>query len=156
MLQVRKCVGLWSGLGLLGCAASLSAVPDAVPPESLPASVRACAAQPDPGQRLACYDREVARFAEATPRGGSVTAATAQETPGAVTSGPVIARVRSIEHPQSGLLLRLDNGQVWQEVQAVTGDLSLRVGDTVRIEKHLGAYWLTGPHVQGMSVRQKV
>jgi hypothetical protein len=52
------------------------------------------------------------------------------------------------------MVLHLDNGQVWQEVQGVSGDLSLREGDTVKIEKHLGAYWLSGPHVSSMKVRQ--
>jgi hypothetical protein len=36
----------------------------------------------------------------------------------------------------------------------VSGDLSLREGDTVKIEKHFGSYWLTGPHVSSMRVRQ--
>jgi hypothetical protein len=40
-------------------------------------------------------------------------------------------------------------------VQSVAGDLSLREGDTVKIDKHLGAYWLSGPHVASMRVRQK-
>jgi hypothetical protein len=53
------------------------------------------------------------------------------------------------------MVLHLDNGQVWQEIQSTTGDLSLQVGDTVKIDKHLGSYWLTGPHVSGMKVRQK-
>jgi len=53
------------------------------------------------------------------------------------------------------LTWHLDNGQVWQEVQSVAGDLSLREGDTVKIDKHLGAYWLSGPHVASMRVRLK-
>ncbi len=53
------------------------------------------------------------------------------------------------------MILHLDNGQVWQEVQSVSGDLSLREGDTVQIDKHLGSYWLSGPHVTSMKVRQK-
>jgi hypothetical protein len=69
--------------------------------------------------------------------------------------GTVVAQLLSIEHPASGRLLRLDNGQVWQQVLPVAGDLSLRVGDTVKIEKRLGSFWLSGPHVRGMSVRPK-
>jgi hypothetical protein len=72
-----------------------------------------------------------------------------------VTRGSFTARVTRIKHAQVGMLLYLDNGQVWQELQAVAGDLSLRPGDTVEIEKHLGSFYLTGPHVYGMSVRQK-
>jgi hypothetical protein len=53
------------------------------------------------------------------------------------------------------MILHLDNGQVWQEVQSVSGDLSLREGDTVKIDKHFGSYWLSGPHVASMKVRQR-
>jgi hypothetical protein len=74
---------------------------------------------------------------------------------GFVTAGSITARVTRIKHAQAGMLLYLDNGQVWQEMQAVAGDLSLRPGDTVQIEKHLGSFYLTGPHVYGMSIRQK-
>jgi hypothetical protein len=53
------------------------------------------------------------------------------------------------------MVLHLDNGQVWQQLQQVPGDLTLQVGDTVKIDKRLGSYWLTGPHVSGMKVRQR-
>jgi hypothetical protein len=62
--------------------------------------------------------------------------------------------VVTIDHQPNELVLHLDNGQVWQEVQSVSGDLSLREGDTVKIERHLGSYWLRGPHVSSMKVRQ--
>jgi hypothetical protein len=181
--------------------------------ETLPASVRACAALTDSLQRLVCYDREVARFPEpaaktatkpeATPgasassartispaatSAGSATTPAAPSAPtalaaaasssgaaaatntGAVAggdaaaaqgsaaaakdSGRISARVITIDHHPNELVLHLDNGQVWQELQSVSGDLSLREGDTVKIEKHLGSYWLTGPHVSSMKVRQ--
>ena len=60
----------------------------------------------------------------------------------------------SIDHVPNEMVLHLDNGQVWQQLQAVTGDLSLKVGDSITIDKRLGSYWLTGPHVSGMKVRQ--
>jgi hypothetical protein len=177
--------------------------------ESLPASVRACAAETDSLRRLVCYDREVARFpaptanaASAPQVGGTIApraqtaspsqpasaassvatspAPTPQAAPptqtAATTGAPpavaadasasagdakradpthVTARVVSIDHRPNELSWHLDNGQVWQEVQSVAGDLSLREGDTVKIDKHLGAYWLSGPHVASMRVRQK-
>jgi hypothetical protein len=46
---------------VLGCVVSLTALP-VLGAESLPASVRACAAIADSLQRLVCYDREVAKF----------------------------------------------------------------------------------------------
>jgi hypothetical protein len=82
----------------------------------------------------------------------AVSGAGAHTRPG---SRAVNARVLRIEHSQGGLLLSLDNGQVWQEVQQTAGDLSLRPGDTVQIQRHFGSFFLTGPHVRDMSVRQK-
>jgi len=194
---------------------TLCAAPALAGAESLPASIRACAAEPDSLKRLVCYDREVARFpatkpaerkpttqrepatnpssggadaaSTASPAGtaspasaaspaGTTTAAntsaapapavaaassspapasTSQQDGNANSSGHVSARVVSIDHVPNEMVLHLDNGQTWQEMQSVPGDLSLQVGDTVKIDKRLGSYWLTGPHVSGMKVRQK-
>jgi hypothetical protein len=65
------------------------------------------------------------------------------------------ARVVSIDNSPSEMVLHLDNGQVWQQTQQISGDLSLRAGDTVKIDKKFGSYYLNGPHVAGMRVRQK-
>jgi len=186
----------------LAALPALTAFPAFAAVESLPASVRACAAETDSLRRLMCYDREVARFpapvakaapapqteattiapAQAPPApqvtptpanvpttqaaattgtppaaSGSNTTAAAADPGNATHSDPqhVTARIVSIDHRPNELTWHLDNGQVWQEVQAVAGDLSLREGDTVKIDKHLGSYWLSGPHVASMRVRQK-
>jgi hypothetical protein len=214
---------------VLGCVVSLVAVP-VMGAESLPASVRACAALTDSLQRLVCYDREVAKFptpaakteksapgtqpaqsarAEApagradaggesqvagaagvsgdpagvtsgyaittTPgaRGPTAVTSTAAGAPAgtnspapapksnstsaATASGDehVVAHIVSIDHQANEMILHLDNGQVWQEVQSVSGDLSLREGDAVKIDRHLGSFWLTGPHVTSMKVQRK-
>lgn len=182
---------------LLGCAASLAVIP-ALAAESLPASVRACAALTDSLQRLVCYDREVAKFpapaakAEKSVPGaqqavggqgaasGNMSGAGAVDSQGgasggsqapgvaaggssrAVTSGQVAsgddhvaAHIVSIDRQPNEMILHLDNGQVWQEVQSVSGDLSLREGDAVKIDRHLGSFWLTGPHVSSMKVQRK-
>lgn len=162
----------------------LCAAPALAGAESLPPSVRACAAETDSLKRLVCYDREVARYPEAKPTdskpttkhepaanppNGGATAATstaaASSAPPASPASPpqqsrqdvghFSARVVSIDHIPNEMVLHLDNGQAWQEMQSVPGDLSLQVGDTVKIDKRLGSYWLTGPHVSGMKVRQK-
>jgi hypothetical protein len=192
---------VWSRVGLLRWTVivSLSAWSAAGAAETLPASVRACAALTDSLQRLVCYDREVARFPEpaaktatkpeaapaksastptppaSTPSGaamssstGSATAATNTEAAGndqaaappsasaapRKDSGRISARVVTIDRQPNEMVLHLDNGQVWQQLQSVSGDLSLREGDTVKIEKRLGAYWLSGPHVSSMRVKQ--
>jgi hypothetical protein len=195
---------------LLGCAASLAVIP-ALAAESLPASVRACAALTDSLQRLVCYDREVAKFpapaakaekpvpgaGAAAASGGSAgvtsglavattpgaqgpTAVTSGQAAAATTSAPagtnspapapksnsaalavalgddhVAAHIVSIDRQSNEMILHLDNGQVWQEVQSVSGDLSLREGDAVKIDRHLGSFWLTGPHVSSMKVQRK-
>jgi hypothetical protein len=69
--------------------------------------------------------------------------------------GHLSARLVGIDRVPNEMVLHLDNGQVWQEQQSTAGDLSLQVGDTVKIDKHFGSYWLSGPHVSGMKVRQK-
>lgn len=51
------------------------------------------------------------------------------------------------------MVLHLDNGQVWRQIGRASGDLSLHVGDTVTIEKHLGSYWLSSRYVSEMQVR---
>ena len=148
--------------------------------ESLPASVRACTAETDSLRRLMCFDREVARFpdpkAAASQAKGNQPSATASTPPtppppaaapnDTSTSAPapkapdstgkpgrIVARVVSIDRSPNEMVLHLDNGQVWQDEQAV-GDLSLKVGDSVTIDKHFGSYYLNGPHVSGMKVRQ--
>lgn len=51
------------------------------------------------------------------------------------------------------MVLHLDNGQVWKQIGHASGDLTLQVGDSVTIEKHLGSYWLSSSHVSDMQVR---
>ena len=158
---------VWSRIGLLGWTVVVSLLASGGPAaaaETLPASVRACAAITDSLQRLVCYDREVARFPEpaattatkpaAAPAVAAAKAAPASAASPAKDSGRISARVVTIDHRPSEMVLHLDNGQVWQQLQSVSGDLSLREGDTVKIEKHFGSYWLSGPHVSSMRVRQ--
>jgi hypothetical protein len=165
---------------------ALPPLPAVASPDPLPASVRACAAVADVLQRLACYDREVARYPApkatgkhdtatssstntpaADPTATAATSAAIQ--PSAAVNTPtakaasqpaagsqsVTAHVVSIDHSSDAMVLHLDNGQAWEELQSVSGDLSLREGDSVTIDKHFGSYWLTGPHVSSMRVRQK-
>lgn len=185
--------------GLFAWALSLTMIPQVGAAESLPAGVRACAAETDRERRLDCFDREVARFpdskatsqaarnqptapprtppavstgsdAPATQTSAKASAANATSTN--ASSGPsdaaatrksdntdkpghIAAQLVSIERAPNEMVLHLDNGQVWEEVQSVAGDLSLKVGDNVTIDKRLGSYWLSGPHVSGMKVRQR-
>jgi hypothetical protein len=89
--------------------------------------------------------------ASAAASGADATAGTAA----ADSTQHFVAHLVSIERLPNEMILHLDNGQVWQEVQSVSGDLSLKEGDAVTIDRHFGSYWLTGPHVSSMKVRQK-
>jgi hypothetical protein len=73
----------------------------------------------------------------------------------AIDDAHISAHIVTIDHQPNQLVLHLDNGQVWQEVQSISGDLSLREGDGVKIDRHFGAYWLSGPHVSSMKVQRK-
>lgn len=81
--------------------------------------------------------------AVATPPGKSVDP---------VASG---ARIIAIDTYPDGVVLHLDNGQVWQEDEDTPVDLGLRVGDTVTLERVVGAYWVTGRHGATAKVRLK-
>jgi hypothetical protein len=171
--------------GLLAWALSQALFTQAWAAESLPASVRACAAEVDRERRLDCFDREVARFPDSkapsqatrtqpaarpapppntpVPPAAAQTAATppapdagsTEASSGTAKPGRIAARLVSIDRAANEMVLHLDNGQTWEEVQSVAGDLSLKVGDNVTIDKRLGSHWLTGPHVSGMKVRQR-
>ena len=65
------------------------------------------------------------------------------------------AHIIRLERSPDSMVLHLDNGQVWQQIGPASGDLSLREGDEVRIEKHLGGYWLSSRYVSDMQVRLK-
>ena len=65
----------------------------------------------------------------------------------------VTAQIASMDRSPNAMVLHLDNGQVWQQIGRASGDLTLEVGDSVTIEKHLGSYWLSASHVSDMQVR---
>ena len=63
------------------------------------------------------------------------------------------AQVAHLERSPDSMLLHLDNGQVWRQIGRASGDLGLREGDSVTIEKHLGSYWLSSRYISNMKVR---
>ncbi len=63
------------------------------------------------------------------------------------------ARVAGLDRSPDSMVLHLDNGQIWQQIEPTSGSLTLRVGDSVTIEKHLGSYWLSSRYVSDMKVR---
>jgi len=91
----------------------------------------------------------------ASTSASSPTADSSATRTNAAKPGRIAARLISIDRAPNEMVLHLDNGEVWEEVQSVAGDLSLKAGDNITIDKRLGSYWLTGPHVSGMKVRQR-
>jgi len=174
----RVPVALGSGI-LTVAMACMTAVPVARA-DSLPPSVRACAQEPDSLKRLVCFDREVARYkdqpatagkavpipppAPASAASGSAqapsaeTSAPAQDTAASPASPPkhISARVVSVENFPDAIVVHLDNGQVWQQIQEASATMSLRAGDTVTIDREMAAYWLSGKDGVAVKVRQKV
>jgi hypothetical protein len=65
------------------------------------------------------------------------------------------AHIVSLQRGPGVLVMRLDNGQVWQQTGRASGDLTLRVGNKVTIEKRLGNYYLSSRYVYGMRVRRE-
>ena len=154
--------------------------------ESLPASIRACAREPDSLKRLICFDKEVARYGDDSGSGdarrapppiggapiGGAPIAPAPSTASAPAAAPapapaaaqadapkvpkhISAKVERIENFPDAVVLHLDNGQVWEQIQEASADLNLHAGDTVSIDRELGSYWLAGKSGTAMKVRQK-
>ena len=65
------------------------------------------------------------------------------------------ARVVSIDDRRDDVVVRLDNGQVWEQEQPAPADLNLQRGETVTIDKELGSYWLAGRSGTAMKVMRK-
>jgi hypothetical protein len=135
---------------LLGCLLSAFGVHA----QSLPPGVAACAGEADVLKRLSCYDREVAPYLPHVHPAAAGTAGTvaASSAPAATRAAP---RITSIENYPDGVVLHLDNGQVWQEDEDTPVDLGLRIGDSVTLERVVGAWWVTGRNGASAKVRLK-
>ncbi|HEY2036002.1 MAG TPA: hypothetical protein VGG96_03235 [Steroidobacteraceae bacterium] len=193
---------------LFAGALSLYGLPVRCLAQTVPANLRACAAESDPTRRLACYDREMARLTPspaqravepappapptppappapaytaspapapapapvatpATPNPPPPTAPAVAEAPAPTTASRLkrifassgswheTAHVASLDRSPDAMVVHLDNGQVWQQAGRASGDLSLQVGDSITIEKHLGSYWLSSRYISNMKVRQQ-
>jgi hypothetical protein len=124
----------------------------------------ACAAEKDDARRLACFDAAVsqAKSQPAPPAEASAVAAApaltkeekfglrgelkeekAKKAPELIELESVTGKVTKLAaKPHGELIVTLDNGQVWYEIQANTG-LRVKVGDQVTIKAGaLGSYLL--------------
>ena len=126
-----------------------AAPPGTMPPSTSPTAAAAAASPQTPPQVPATST------ASTSVSPGTADAPPTRKPGSTGKPGRITARLASIDRAPNEMVLHLDNGEVWEEVQSVAGDLSLKAGDTVTIDKRLGSYWLTGPHVSGMKVRQR-
>jgi hypothetical protein len=123
-----------------------------------PSGLAACVSETDPGKRLEYYDRASGRDHQGPPT--PATVAPAPPSP-AATPAPaqvpkqMIARVIGIKRVADGYVLRLDNGQVWQNVDSTPPAIDLKVGDQITLERSLGSYWLSGRNGAALQVTQK-
>jgi len=141
--------------------------------DSLPASVRACIGEADAAQRLACYDREVARLiapagtfapapapapaASAAAPGAALASATTPPSP-AAASQPGLprhlsAKVSAVRQSGDNLVVTLDNGDVWEQSAPATSQVNLRPGDAVQLDRELGGWFLSNRYGDNIQVR---
>jgi hypothetical protein len=151
--SVRACSTLTDRDTRLACFdREVASFPDDSKAPSQAAKTQSNGTAPAPAQHAATATPPAP--APATSAAPAAAASTSTPAP-ADKAGKIFARVVSIDRSPDDMVLHLDNGQAWEQTQSVTGDLSLKVGDSVTIDKHFGSYWLNGPHVSGMKVRQK-
>ena len=134
-------------------ALTTSASPPAAATSVSPAEARSAA--PTTSAAQTAVTQPGANTASTSGSDSAADAPATRKTDSATKPGRIAARVISIDRSPNEMVLHLDNGQVWEQLQSVTGDLSLKAGDNITIDKRLGSYWLAGPHVSGMKVRQR-
>ena len=135
--------------------------------EAVPPALQACARIADDGERLGCFDREIARIASGVPAAAPVTPTELfganRETqqaaaPAAVVQREelqeIVARATTVTALADGRLrIELDNGQVWQQI--ATGTLLVKPGMEVRIARGaLDSFLLSTPAKRSAKVRR--
>lgn len=164
--------GLGLGFSLVLAQASLS-LAGAAQQDPL-AAVRACAKEKDDTQRLACFDAVVAKApsmansATVAPAVAMTPVLTKEEKFGLrgelkqekAKQAPELTELQELQatvtkvasKPHGELILTLDNGQVWYEIQTESG-IRVKVGDKVIIRPGaLGSYSLVAPNRRSSKV----
>jgi hypothetical protein len=149
------------GVAIAALTSCFAAVCRTASPAAVPENLVACSKLPDPGERVRCYDTQIAAMI-AQGAHTAAPAATAPKQPSNATFGeellPLTSRSKAPARAESALLssitavsqigpklfvISLANGQVWsQEGSQIT--TFFHVGDDARIERGaLGSYHLS-------------
>jgi len=154
-----------NALAIAALASCLTAEASAATPAPVPDNLRACSKLPDAGERVRCYDTEIAKMNASAASGSAPvrvapTAPAAAAAPAATTS-PAAAKfgeetlpstTRPTTRPEEETILlssitamravsnqkyaiSLANGQIWRQEEASPVSMFFRVGDSVRIRK---------------------
>ncbi len=124
--------------------------------QSLPPDIVNCTRVHDSLERLECFDKAVARDAN-SPVPAATTAAPGSATaPSAAKPRKhLVARILSIRPFPDAVEVTLDNGQVWEQVQEASTELTLHPGESVTIDRQLGSYWLSDASGASIKVRER-
>lgn len=167
-------VAISIGAGLLLAHGALS--PATAHAASPTAAFLACAGEKDDARRLACFDAAVVH-AKSQPAGAEAAAPTAVAAVPALTKEerfglrgdlkqektkhvPELAELEELRakvtqvavKPYGQLILTLDNGQVWYEIQANSG-IRVKAGDEVTIKPGaLGSFSVVAPNGRSSKV----
>lgn len=148
-------------------AGALLAAQASMADETVPPSLQACARIANDGERLGCFDREVARIVSGAPAAAPATPVALfganRETQQAAAPAAavqreelqeIVARATAVTTLASGRLrIELDNGQVWQQIES--GTLQVKPGMEIRIKRGaLDSFLLTTPAKRSAKVHR--
>jgi hypothetical protein len=119
----------------------------------LPDTIQACRKDTDDARRLACFDRETARYPMTSEHGFGLSPSQAAATAPRVAQ--LNAKVVDLrERPHAGFIATLDNGQVWVQYETDMRQ-DIHPGDVVTIRPGaLGSYWMSAPTGWSTRVRR--
>ena len=170
----------FAGAFVVATVLTVAAVPIAWA-QAVPPSLRACAAETKDAERLACFDREIARLSQLPTTINSPAAAVPPPPPGPPLSaeenfgrrGEMVRKEREEERTRTPalkelsavvtkvsarahgeLVVTLDNGQVWVQ-ELPDPHFSVAVQDKVKIKPGaLGSFLLAAPSGRSTRVRR--
>lgn len=133
--------------------------------QMLPPTVRACIGVADAAERLACYDREVARLV--APAGtfapsGSVSSAPPMAVASAVPKVPATTATRhlsgkvSLVHQSTDhMVVTLESGDVWEQSAPATSQVNVHPGDVVHLDYEIGGWFLSNRYGDSIQVKRR-